>query len=272
MPMTITDLAFRVALITETLAQNPGWGRELTQSELTSARLDEGRNALVDTLAKLEAVSEHADDHTSLEQARRGITELDGWYQTTRRNWGRALGVTPEGNGDFAVLLGVHLEGHDELFIVLLRCWRLVSTARVRESMQTALRSAGRRVEDDLQRGYVLLRKAAKSLNKTFHLAPEERRHGVSYGDLTVARDNLESWLQDFASAATTLYHERDPERLGLLGIVPEGIGTPLGGTAYQVILHERARIEAPHPVPASPCAGWGTGAAGNRENYWEAG
>lgn len=271
MGFTLTDLAIRASLITETLSHHADWARALEEHGADSKRLDEGRDGLVKALTKMDALAEHADDHTAPEQARRAVTELDGWYATTRRIWGRILrsGDTGISDARWSEMLGEELEGHDELFIVLMRAWRLISTTRVAGEAVDTLRKANRRVEDDVQRGYVLMLKAAESLHKVHHIARGERRHGTSASEIDMLRKKLDAWLTDVASAAALTF-ATEPWPLGMLGVVPEGLGLPLGGTAYDVILHERARGEIPDPIPAPPCPGWGTGAGGNRENYWE--
>lgn len=266
MALNLTDLVFRVSLITETLSGRDAVSRALLSSEFTSARLDEGRKFLLEAMQLMERVGERADDPTALEQARRAVTELELWHATTSRLWQKAAASASVAWDE---VLGRDLEGADELLIVLMRAWRFISMARVSSALLETLERAGRRVADDMQRGYVLLLKAAKALQKHYHVNASEVRNGVRAGDVRLSRDRLDAWLRDFASAATLAFIAT-PIELGRLGVVPEGVGRPLGGAAYDVVLHERARGVVPEPIPAPPCSQWGVGAGGNRENYWE--
>src|SRR5690606_5738615 len=119
----------------------------------------------------------------------------------------------------------------------------LLSSVRTRSDVADASRAQRPRLRDDLQRGWVLLIKSIKALNKFHTLKRGERRHGVAAGDLEVIRSHLDDWILEFGQAATTAFSDR-PDVLGMLGTVPEGLGIPLGGTAFDVVLHERATAE----------------------------
>lgn len=262
MTVTITDMAYRVALVTQTLSADADFEGALKQGGMSAARIAEGRKTLVDTFEKLAKVAHHADDHTAIEQARRGMAELENWYEAERLNLGRAVQI--EGWDGIA---GLEIEGPTWEFTVLMRAWRLISVARAHEDVAATLAATFPRLHDAMQRGATLSLKASKLLQKQHHLRKGETRDGVDQGQLDKLHVALEDWLLDVYAAAEKGF-TKDPSAFSLFGTLPDS-ADPFGGTGFDIMRHQRAQTTRPARTPAEPCNGWGVGAEGNKESYW---
>ncbi|PJB38478.1 MAG: hypothetical protein CO108_18735 [Deltaproteobacteria bacterium CG_4_9_14_3_um_filter_63_12] len=261
MTVTITDLAYRVALVTQTLSADPAVEETLKKSGMNAARIGEGRKTLVDAFATLAEVAHHADDHTAIEQARRAMVELENWYHTERVKLAKASRLQ-----GWDKLVGMEIEGPTWEFTVLMRAWRLISVARAPEVAE-ALAAKFPRLSDAMQRGATLSLKASKLLQKQHALRKNETRDGIDPPRLEKLHIALEKWLLDVYAAAEKGY-AKDATAFALLGTLPES-AEPFGGTGFDIMRHQRAQTTPPSRTPAEPCNGWGQGAGGNKENYW---
>lgn len=254
MPTSITELTYRVGLISETLKRRPQLESAIAASGIDAAQLKQGHQLAHQAFELTSELEEAHGDHTAHEQARRSVIELESWHRTILSLFRRALPATPQG---WETVTGADIDTEEYTWDVMMRVWRTLSVIRCNAPLWKTL-SSKRRVDDDLVRCLTLLRKTTKLVHK---LHRSEEAHAL--------RDQLQDFLNAFALASTEALANQ-PVALGLLGIAPEGLAQPLGGAAYDVLRHQRAQSQAPSPIPAGPCPQWTPGAAGNRENYWE--
>jgi hypothetical protein len=259
MPISTTELFLRVALSLDTLRRRPALAEELPK-----ALVEAGEQLWGKTLHTVEHLIERRDDFTAHNQVSRSVVEVEEWLGAILWRLEQALGepLPTEVRGD-------EIEAGLDEWVVPLRVWRLIASLRTRPDLWQRLLAARPRMEDDLQRGYALMLKSIKLLDKLYQIkdpAPAEARYMAELG---LRKELLGEWFGEFSAHASQALRDA-PEALGLLGMIPEALAMPFGGTAFDVHRHRKAQVIVEDKLPSPPCSGWGVGASGNKENYWE--
>jgi hypothetical protein len=230
----------------------------------TGDRIDAGQELAARVEEDIDhAIKEALEDRILEHSVHSSANEVEMWLQTVRFRLRKS--ELSEDMVERAV--GAHLHPEDHTLAIVAQALRLIAMARTHEEIQEALGGA-RKTADVIQRGSTLLEKLYKIsnilLDPTRTLTPDD---APPFQKLDDDRGEMEEWLgalTDQVEDADEKY-ERD---LGLVGFVPEDVGLPLGGTAYSVVLHERATSEAPDPERITTTSGWSAGRQGrNREN-----
>jgi hypothetical protein len=261
MTMSKTELFLRVALTQDTLQRRPDLAARLPQP-----LLEEGAALWSKTLHTVEHLIERRDDFTAHNQVSRSIVEVESWFDAIVGAFERALGEALPSE-----VKGEEVHGGLDDWTAALRTWRLISALRTRPLLWERIEAARPRMVDDLQRGYTLMIKSLKLLDKLYqirHPAPAEARF---MGELVHRHELMSEWFWKLSAHAAQVLRD-DPKALGLLGMIPESMAVPFGGTAFDVHRHRKAQVLVEDTNPSPPCSGWGVGASGNRENYWEQG
>lgn len=259
MPTSTTELFLRVALAIDTFQRRPDLAAHLPPNLLA-----DGDALWHKTLHTVEHLIERRDDFTAHNQVTRSVTEVEAWR-------GVIIAALERANGE---PLPAEVKG-DDLTVTLdewrapLQVWRMIAALRTRPDLWQRLEAARPRMTDDLQRGYVLTLKAVKLLDKLYQIkdpAPAEARY---MAELVHRKELLGEWFEELTAQSAQALRD-DPASLGLLGLIPEALAVPFGGTAFDVHRHRKAQALVEDTTPSPPCSGWGIGASGNRENYWE--
>jgi hypothetical protein len=267
MPMSNTELFLRVALVFDTLKQHA----DALPAALPAALLQSGDALWHKTLHTVEHLIEHRDDFTAHNQVVRSMVEVEAWHGAIVSALTKALTQNPGDAlpSDWSALCGQSVQGPMDEFTVPMRVWRMISALRTRPALWKRLEAARPRLVDDLQRGFTLMLKAIKLLDKFYQIrnpAPAEAQY---MSELVYRRDQLEAWFSQFTTQADETFVTH-PEVLGLLGLIPESLAVPFGGTAFDVLRHRKAQTYVADPNPSPPCPGWGTGTSQNNQNYWQ--
>jgi hypothetical protein len=165
--------------------------------------------------------------------------------------------------------LGKSLHSRSHTVTIIAQSLRLLATVRTDPDVYETL-GTSRQVKDLLMRGMVLLGKVFK--NGDIQVAPGSAGDPGApvFNDIIEHRAHMIEWVVKLGRAAEKLGDQ--PSLIGLLGYVPEGVGLPLGGTAYDVPLHQKAqREDLPDTTGLRPDPGWSVGRQGrNKENLGE--
>lgn len=196
-------------------------------------------------------LDEHGVDRILEHEIHVGAGEIEMWMQTVDFLLSSSLN-----DDELAVALGKDLHGDTHLTTVIAQALRLIAMLRTDQACIDAV-GGERKVRDIATRGWALLKRLYRS-TKT-------RLEGAG-ADVGNQRDAMEAAMASLDAAASKV-GASDLHHLGRIGYVPDGVGIPVGGTAYGVVLHERGQGAVPNPADKKPCSGWSIGRQGNREN-----
>ena len=187
-------------------------------------------------------------------------TEVEMWLQSVAL----AAKKSDLDGGLLSAMRAKDLHAHEHTATVGAQAIRALALIATNPQIGEAL-GEERTVRDMLNKGQAVLKRLYTTTD--IRLAPMkgERRHAI-FGKLEDHQVEMEAWLAKASSFAVNIA-ENEPTVLGWFGIVPEGVGLPVGGTAFGVTLHERGQTDAPDPARAKVCSGWSIGRQGNREN-----
>ncbi|MBA2664385.1 MAG: hypothetical protein H0U74_19000 [Bradymonadaceae bacterium] len=234
----------------------------LSKAGLTKDVVERGRKLAEEGEALItRRLEEQGEDRTVEHGLHAAVDELEMWAQTARFRLKAAV-------TDTALLEQVfdkHLHAHEHTLTAIARALRILSMIRASKEIQEALGDV-RATHDLLVRGWTLLKKVLKYTDMRLGPAPASDKDGAVFKDLARHSLSMESWLEGVATSAKKLSDK--PILLGLVGYIPEGVGLPLGGGSFAVVLHEQARRTPPDPTDARATSGWSIGRQGrNREN-----
>lgn len=203
-------------------------------------------------------VRESVVDKTLEHNIHSAMHEVEMWHQTVRFRL-RKIGFDAEAR---AVLLGEDMHAHKHTLSVVVQALRTMAQLRVRSDVREQWGSE-QSLRDTIMRGNTLLAKALKVLEIAMtpsSIAPE----ALPVFDAIEAHiDDMTAWLEGLADVVDGL----DEVAMGAIALVPPEAGLPAGGTAVDVLRHERAQRAAPNPADADVTSGWSIGRQGNREN-----
>lgn len=203
-------------------------------------------------------VRESVVDKTLEHNIHSAMAEVEMWHQTVRFRL-RKIGFAGE---ERAALLGEDLHAHKHTLSVVVQALRTLAQLRVRGDVLEQWGSE-QSLHDTIMRGNTLLAKALKVLEIAMtpsSISPDEL---PVFAAITQHIADMTAWLEQLADVVDSL----DASAMGLIGFVPPEAGVPAGGTAVDVIRHERAQRAAPNPRDASATSGWSIGRQGNAEN-----
>ena len=264
MPLTHTEILLRAGLILETLQAHPDVDAQLKREGFTQT--ESGRARFTEAMGLVGHLIEHGDDFTAHNQTGRAIDELNAWRTTTTRLLSQAHEAPlPD---DWAAITGEDVSNNTVEFTAMMRIWRLITALRTRPDVWRRIEAKRPRLTDDLQRGYVMLRRSIKTVDKLHNTRHPNDHEEHLLDQFAQCCADLEGWSRGFFEVAESTL---SPEVLGLTGSLPEGVGLPFGGAAFDVMRHHKAQQPVPEGMRTAPdCPGWGIGTRRNRENYWD--
>lgn len=166
-----------------------------------------------------------------------------------------------------AKTLGTSIHAADHTVTIVAQALRTLAVLRTDPRVYEAL--GGKiSVHDQLNRGFAMLGKIFSNGDIILRPSSAGRAENPIFAELTAQRSAMVDWVTQLGAAAAKL--KDDPLMLGELGYIPEGVGLPQGGNAFNVPLHERGqRAELPELDNLKPDPGWSIGRQGrNRENW----
>lgn len=245
----------------ETWDSLPDVREAMSKVGLTTDQIDEGRRLVDEGQALVARRREEAGgDRIAFHSVHQAAAEVEMWLQTVKA--GLRSRVDDEEVMQRAIDHGLH--AHDHTVTAIASTLRTMGVLRTDERVREGYDRPGT-LHDLLIRGKTLLAKLVECTEVMVADAVTSRRSDV-FAELRAHQDKMNDWVIDFAGSAEQIKDQ--PELLGLVGYVPEGVGLPAGGTSFAVPLHKRARREAPDPEATGSTSGWSIGRQGrNREN-----
>lgn len=206
-------------------------------------------------------IVEIGEDRTREHAMHGAVQEVEMWMQTVTFRVKKAV----EEESAIEQVQAKSMHAHDHGVTVVAKALRMMSMLRCDERVYERLGGAGP-TREILNRGHSLSKKLYRASD--IRLAPEGDESDLAiFAELSQMRVNLQTWVHALAAAAHTAA-EKDVRLVGRLGLVPEGVGIPAGGSSFAVVLHERGQTDAPDPQDVGDCPGWSVGRQGrNREN-----
>jgi len=278
MPLTHTEVFVRTGLIIETLQNHRALIKSVEARGVSRDVLKQGVKIHRRTIQHTKRMMDHSEDHTIIHQVHRSIQEIDAWFDATLYAFRKAWQTKdPERSwpAHWSATSGQDIELLLEEFEKPIQVLRIITAMRTRPKFWAQLQKYRPRLSDDLQRANVVMRKTFLLVDKRFtYLRPTEDEL-KDIETLNQLREHSEAWLRSFSERLMQQPLDRVSD-MGLLGLVPEGMGpdhvVPFGGTAYEVLRHAKAvtKDAITDTTPAPDCPGWGTGTRLNRENYWD--
>lgn len=234
----------------------------LSKSGLGKEVVERGRKLVEEgELLVARRLDEEGEDRTIEHGLHIAVTELEMWLRSAEYLVKRKLD-----NAQLVELaFGHDLHAEEHTLTAIARALRTLSMLRTRSDIQEAVGSA-RATHDLLVTGWALLNKVIKYTKMRLVPGPTSDADGAVFGALERHETAMRAWVLEL-NAATEKMSDK-PKMLGYIGFLPTGVGLPLGGAAYDVVLHEEARRAAPDPADLRPTSGWSVGRQGrNREN-----
>lgn len=259
------QLLSHIALVVHSCEQNSSLASALGKAGLGEGALTEGKKlvgageALIGRKA-FEAFEDKYYEHNLHYSA----AELDMWRSTVR------FLIKKAGVADPALVaraMGDELHTADHTVTTAVRGLRLLGVLRTDERLYGPL-SKVTDLHDQLGRGRAMLGKIYK--NSDITMAPSSAGHAdyAVFAEVDQLRQAMVKWVSALGEASTKL--AGTPLILGELGYLPDGVGLPMGGTAFNVPLHERAqRVQPPSTENLRPDPGWSIGRQGRNNENW---
>ncbi len=228
----------------------------LTKDRIAAGRLlvDEGQ-ALI-ARRQVEAGGDRIAGHSIHTAA----SEVEMWLQTVRFSLRDRL--DDPSVIDRVIDHGLHAEDHT--VTVVATALRALGVLRTDPAVEQAYERR-QTLRDLIVRGRTLLAKLLECTDVLVRDNVTSLRSDI-FDQLEAHRQKMSKWVLELAKSSEKIKDQ--PEILGLLGYVPQGVGIPAGGTSFAVILHQRAQRQAPDPTEPGSTSGWSIGRQGrNREN-----
>lgn len=206
-------------------------------------------------------LQESPDNKTQDHNTHSAASEVEMWLQTVKIKL-RKAGFDAEARDAF---LGHDLHAHKHLVTVIIQALRAIGMLRALDDEDIEALGGERVVRDLVMRGNTLTKRLYKTAE--YYMTPSSVAPGTMpiFAEIDELLGQMSSWLQDLDVAATQI--PGDLDTLGMVGYLPHGVGLPVGGAAFDVLTHHRAKITAPDPRRATATSGWSVGRQGNREN-----
>ena len=249
-----TEACEKHSSITDALAK-AGFGKAKVK---TGAELAERGQALIDR--KME---EGGEDRIVEHSVHNAADEVEMWHQTTKFLLKKAV----DDNALLEKTLGEHIHAEDHTVTVVAKSLRTIGMIRTEPKLHEAL-GKGQKTRDLIIRGFTLLTKLFRNGDLMMSPGSAGNADAEVFDDIRAQIKHMSEWIGELGRATDKMGVDH-ASMLGELGYVPEGVGLPLGGTAYGVPLHEKAqRATPPDPDDVKPAPGWSAGRQGqNSEN-----
>jgi len=209
---------------------------------------------------------ESPDDKTLEHNIHSAIGEVEMWLQTVKFRLRKAK-VSDAIMHD-AIGHHIHAEKHTVTAIVAaLRALGVLRT--LPQGVRDAIGS-DQSVRDLIIRGNTMVKKSYKVANPFISPSSLSPPSMPIFQDIDAFIAEGQAWVASLDEAAANLAaggSDDDLAQLGKLGVIPFGVGLPMGGTAFGVVVHQRAKQDAPDPREARTTSGWSVGRQGNNEN-----
>jgi hypothetical protein len=264
MPAPYFHLLGHVFLATEACEQHSSIADALAKAGFGKAKIKKGLELAEEGQALIDRKMEEGGEDRIIEHSvHNAADEVEMWHQTTRFLLKKAIDDGPL----LEKTLGSHIHAEDHTVTVAAKALRTIAMIRTEPKLHEAL-GKGQKTRDVIIRGFTLLTKMFK--NGDLMMAPGSSgdTDAAVFDDIKKQVAQMQEWVAELGRATDKMGVDQ-ASLLGELGYVPEGVGIPLGGTAYGVPLHEKAqRSTPPDPDDVKPAPGWSIGRQGqNREN-----
>src|SRR5690554_3868497 len=260
---TYYQLLGHIVVAVESCEQNSSLASALQKAGFGEDKLSLGRKlaekgqALISRKA-LEAFEDRIYEHNIHYSA----SEVEMWQSTVSF----LLKKSVDDPNLIARTMGTSVHATDHTITVVAQTLRMIGMLRTDERVYESL-GGKQKVHDLLNRGYAMLTKIYR--NGDIATSPSSAGLATNpiFAEIEAHRAAMVAWMREFGAACAKL--SEAPTVLGELGYVPDGVGLPLGGSAFNVPLHERGqRAELPSLDNLKPDPGWSIGRQGrNREN-----
>lgn len=208
-------------------------------------------------------LEEGGDDRIIGHAVHSAADEVEMWHQTTSFLLKKAV----DDESLLEKTLGGHIHAEDHTVTVVAKSLRTIAMIRTEPKLHEAL-GTGQKTRDLIIRGSTLLTKLYRNGDLLMQPGSSGDTDAAVFDDIRRHVKEMSDWIAELGRATDKMGVDQ-ASLLGEIGYVPEGVGIPLGGTAYGVPLHEKAqRSTPPDPDDTSPAPGWSAGRQGqNREN-----
>lgn len=203
-------------------------------------------------------ILDYVDDRNLEHAVHIATNEVEMWLQTVSVRL-RKGGLDPDALED---AVGSDIHTHNHTVSAIGQALRTLGVLRTDEEVQSALGES--RLHDTMLRGHTLLKKlykVADDLSAPSSICPKGE---PIHQQIDVLMGEMLTWLTNLERTLTSV---KDAELIGLVGLLPDGVGLPLGGAGGKITLHANAQQDAPNPSEATLTSGWSVGRQGNREN-----
>lgn len=262
MPSSYVQLLGHVVTAVHAIGESGDLAAALAKGGFAKSRAAEGKKLAHEAedliREKIDAIGE---DRTREHAVHAATQEVEMWMQTV--NFAVKKAVEEESVVELVRAKSLH--AHDHSVTVVALAARMMAMLRCDERVYERLGGADA-TREMLNRGLALTKKLYRACD--IRLAPEGDEADLAiFSELANMQARLEAFLLELADAARTAA-DKDVRLVGRLGLVPDGVGIPAGGTSFAVVLHERGQTDAPDPTNVTDCPGWSVGRQGrNREN-----
>lgn len=204
---------------------------------------------------------ESPDNKTLEHNMHAAVGEVEMWLQTVKLKM-RKAGFDDE---RINLAVGKDLHAHDHTVSVVGQALRSVAVLRTLHKEEIEKLGDESAVRDLLKRGNTLVKKLYKVADDFVAPSSMMSSDAPIFKDIDDLMREMSALILDLDKAGESMFG--DSQKMGLTGYLPYGMGLPSGGNAFNVVLHERAILDAPNPDDAKPTSGWSVGRQGNREN-----
>ena len=261
MTMPYYRLMGQIFVAIETWDSLPDVRESMSKVGLTNDEVEAGR-ALVKEGEKLveQRREEAGGDRIAFHGVHQSAAEVEMWLQTVKASLGAKVG--DDDVLQRAIDHGLHSKDHTVTAVA--STLRTLGVLRTDERIEEGYKRR-QSLHDLIVRGQTLLAKLMAATEVLVGDNASSRPSDV-FDKIEQHRQKMAEWVVELAVTAEKA--KEQPQILGLLGYLPDGVGLPAGGTSFAVPLHKRAQRSAPDPTETGSTSGWSAGRQGrNNEN-----
>ncbi|MEM1348145.1 MAG: hypothetical protein AAGI01_06300 [Myxococcota bacterium] len=261
------QLLGHVFLAAHTLALDEEARASIVRSGLDEAQLAKGEalSTLGEELLQRKTL-ESPDDKTLEHNIHSAVNEVEMWLQTVKFRLRKAS--VPGELTRAALEHHLHAEKHTVTAIV--HALRALGILRVLPQDVREKLGPDQSVHDLITRGNTVVKKSYRVANPFISPSSLSPASMPIFQEVDAFLAGSQAWLERLEAAAQHLAASASDEellQLGKIGVLPFGVGLPVGGTSFGVVVHQRAKQGAPDPHKARTTSGWSVGRQGNNEN-----
>lgn len=211
----------------------------------------------------LERKTVESPDNKTLEHNIHGaVSDLEMWIQTVELKM-RKAGFD---SSQIHAAVDHHLHSSHHTLTAIAQTLRAIGVVRTLGDEEIKKLGGEQRARDLVIRGNTLAKKLYKVADDFVSPSSMVAANDPLIKELEALMGDCSSWLAELTQANEKL--TSNPQAAGMTGLVPDGaFGLPSGGTAFGVVLHEKAQQDSPNPREATLNSGWSVGRQGNNEN-----